>query len=212
MHWEASLTLTVCVCVALFPWPQGFFKAVASRLSASCLPCRHMSQSVHVVLFLSVALGGAQWEQISHPWEQLIVTIPLRVERRTVKTFNEAIAVCNPAAMVISSASPAADTRSRSERHCDHEQSVQSAASGFKMLQAGCRSQAWTGTRGTRSIHLLKSCHCSVRTWSQERGEWPSGRTHTFSHPWFYSPLTENDLRSQLVRLLIFAALIFHYL
>lgn len=116
--------------------------------------------------------------------------------------------------MVISIASPAAETHSPSERHCDHEQSAR-------------RTVGWMSVSvldwypGAGNIHLLKSCHCSaashccVITWSQEREEWRSGlfcALLTLSPQDFYPLLSENHLCSPLVCRLLFAALIFHYL
>lgn len=77
-----------------------------------------MPQSVHVVSFLSVALGDSVRTDKS-----VLGTVhchyPFTSREEDSENVYEVIAFCNPAAMVISSASPAAKTQSHTESQRD---------------------------------------------------------------------------------------------
>ena len=179
------------------------------------------------VSFLSVALrgqkwgGGARWENISQPLEQL-TNYPFTSREWDSENIYAAVASCNPALMVISSADAAAETL-WSWAVCAGEGTT-NAASALRCWRLRVSALNWY--QGAGYIHLLKSSHrsaashCCVIESQEERGERRVARwmifffccTHILSSSWFYSPLLENHLCSTLVVLLLFAALVFHYL
>ncbi len=139
---------------------------------------------------------------------------------RTVKTFmKQSPSVIQ---LVISSASPAAETQSLRETLWSWAISAKGRHQGLLLVQDAAGWMSVSGLnwyQGAGNIHLLKSSHCSaashccVIVWSRGREESRVFcRAHSPSSSWFYPPFSENHLCSLLVRLLLFAARLFHYL